>query len=168
MEKGLNLSKVNKVFLEEVASSHTGKTVSYCYQCGTCSSSCPMVEEMDVKPHEMVEMIKLGQTGALCKCKAIWQCSTCYMCTERCPQEVQLTLVILGLRDIAMKENVVIPDSVRESFKNLNETGRLIPLSQFQKERRTKLNLPDVPQIDVEPIKEMMSKMKTADILKVK
>ena len=168
MERTLNLSKVDGMFLVEVMNSHIGKTVSHCFQCGTCSSSCPVAEEMDIKPHEMVEMIKLGLTEALSRCKAIWQCTTCYMCTERCPQEVQLTTIILGLRDIAMREGAVIPESVKESCKNLYDTGRLIPLSLFQRQRREKLKLPDVPPIDTGPTKGIINKTRVADILKVK
>ena len=168
MERALNLSKVNRAFLEEVKSSHTGRTVPYCYQCGTCSSSCPVAEEMDIKPHEMVEMIKLGLTDALIRCKAIWQCTTCYMCTERCPQEVQLTLIILGLRNIAMREGAVIPEAVKESCKNLYETGRLVTPSRFQRQQREKLKLPEVLQVDTEPIKGMMKKTAVAGILEVK
>lgn len=168
MERTLNLSKVDGVFLEKVMSSHTGRTVSYCYQCGTCSSSCPVVEEMDIKPHEMVEMIKLGLTEALSQCKAIWQCTTCYMCTERCPQEVQLTTIVLGLRDMAMRERAVIPEAVKESCKNLYDTGRLVTLSQFQRQQREKLKLPNVPQIDTEPTKGMIKNTRVANILEVK
>ena len=123
---------------------------------------------MDVKPHEMVEMIKIGLTDVLTQCNAIWQCTTCYMCTERCPQEVQLTLIILGLRDIAMREGVVVPEAVKEGCKNLYDTGRLVQLSRFQRQRREKLKLPSVPRVDTEPTRGMIRKSRVADILEVK
>jgi len=167
MKRTLN-PKIDKAFFQEVKNSHTGRTLPYCYQCGTCSSSCPVAEEMDIKPHEMVEFIKLGLKEALAQCKAIWQCSTCYMCTERCPQGVQLTSIILSLRDIAMRKGVTVPEAVKESCKNLYETGRLLPLSQFQKDRRVKLQLPDVPQLDTNPVKGLANKTRVAGILGVK
>jgi heterodisulfide reductase subunit C len=167
MKRTLNL-KVDKAFFSEVKNSHIGRTLPYCYQCGTCSSSCPVAGEMDIKPHEMVELIKMGRKEALAQSKAIWQCSTCYMCTERCPQGVQLTSIILNLRDIAMREGVLIPEAVKESCKNLFDTGRLLPLSQFQKDRRVKLQLPDVPPIDTNPIKGLVNKTRVANILEVK
>jgi len=160
--------KVDKTFFEQMKDSHIGRTLSYCYQCGTCSSSCPVAEEMDIKPHQIVELIKMGLKDPILQSKAIWQCSTCYMCTERCPQGVQLTSVILSLRDIAMREGVPIPGAVKESCKNLYDTGRLLTLSQFQKERRAKLQLPDMPQIDTSLTKELANKTRVADILKVK
>lgn len=168
MERPINLSKVTRTFFEEVMKSYMGRTLPCCYQCGTCSSSCPVAEEMDIKPHEMVEMIKLGLKDTLSQCKAIWQCSTCYMCTERCPQGVKLTNVILSIRDVALSEGIVVPESVEESCKNLNDTGRLIALSRFQMEKRSKLKLPRVPPIDTEPIKGMVNKTRVADILKVR
>jgi heterodisulfide reductase subunit C len=168
MERTINLSEVNRTFFEEVIKSYMGRTLPYCYQCGTCSSSCPVAEEMDIKPHEMVEMIKLGLKDTLAHCKAIWQCSTCYMCTERCPQGVKLTDIILSIRDIALSERIVVSKSVEESCKNLYDTGRLIALSRFQMEKRSKLKLPRVPTIDTEPIKGMANETRVADILKVR
>ncbi|UCE29161.1 MAG: 4Fe-4S dicluster domain-containing protein [Candidatus Bathyarchaeota archaeon] len=168
MERTTNLSKVSRTFFEEVMKSHMGRTLSCCYQCGTCSSSCPVAEEMDIKPHEMVEMIKLGLKNTLVRCKALWQCSTCYMCTERCPQGVKLASLILGMRDVALREGIVVPRSVEESCKNLNDTGRLIAPSRFQMEKRLKLKLPSVPSIDTESIKGMVNKTRVADILKVR
>jgi len=159
---------VDKAFFKEVKNSHTGRTLPYCYQCGTCSSSCPVADEMDIRPHEMVELIKLGLKKALVQSRAIWQCSTCYMCTERCPQGVQLTTIILSLREIAMREGVTLPDAVKESCKNLYDTGRLLPLSQFQKERRVKLQLPDVPQVDTNPVQGVMNKIRAVNILEAK
>jgi len=165
MERTLNLSKVNRMFFEKLIKSHTGKTLPYCYQCGTCSSSCPVAEKMDIKPHEMVEMIKLGLKEALVQCKAIWQCSTCYMCTERCPQGVKLTTVILSIRDIALSEGIAVPESVRESCKNLYDTGRLIALSRFQIGRRAERKLPPMPHINTESVKGMVDKTKAVDLL---
>lgn len=162
------ISRVDRAFFDEIIKSYTGGTLCYCYQCGTCSSSCPVAEEMDIKPHAMVEMIKLGLKEPLIRCKAIWQCSTCYMCTERCPQGVHLTTIILGLRDIALSERVVVPESVKESCKNLYNSGRLIGLSRFQMETRAKLELPPVPQIDTKPIKGMVNKTGAIKIFEMK
>lgn len=165
MEKG---AEINLSFLAEYVKSYTASTVSYCYQCGTCSSSCPVAEEMDIKPHAMVEMLKLGLEAPLVKSKAIWQCTTCYNCTERCPQGVQLTTAIIGLRERALSAEHVLPDAVREVCKNLRDTGRLIGLSRFQQESRAKLNLPAVPPVDTEPVRKMVTKTNASRIVGVK
>ena len=79
-----------------------------------------------------------------------------------------MTSIILSLRDIAMREGVTVPEAVKESCKNLYDTGRLLPLSQFQKDRRVKLQLPDMPQLDTNPIKGLVNKTRVANILEVK
>jgi len=50
----------------------TGVNVSLCYQCKTCSLSCPFTAAMDILPHAVIRQIQLGQSDKIMKSKTIW------------------------------------------------------------------------------------------------
>ena len=70
-------------------------SLNYCYQCGTCSSSCPvaLITEGEYNPRKIIEQSLLGLKDLLIKDQKpnIWLCCTCQMCVEECPQNVFLT-----------------------------------------------------------------------------
>jgi len=81
VEQGKAAKKVSSAFSDEIRSRLGGKTITLCYQCGTCASSCPvaklsprfnpreviklMVEMLDPKPSESVYDPCCGSGGML-------------------------------------------------------------------------------------------------------
>ena len=47
--------------IEEIS----GENLFGCYQCGTCSSGCPYVDEMDLTPDEVIRYIILDRNEVL-------------------------------------------------------------------------------------------------------
>ena len=84
--------------LAAVSGLRGGERVSACYQCGTCSGSCPTAVLMDYNPRRMLHMLRLGQGERVLHSRAIWLCTSCYSCTSRCPREIKISDAILGLR----------------------------------------------------------------------
>ena len=41
----------------------SGQQLLACYQCGRCSAGCPVVDEMDIVPSEVIRLLQLGQIG---------------------------------------------------------------------------------------------------------
>lgn len=78
--------------------------VSACYQCGKCSSGCPMHFETDLLPHQLVRLVQLGAREDVVRSKAIWACASCATCVSRCPMGVRTPEVIDELRAIAVRE----------------------------------------------------------------
>lgn len=78
--------------------------ISACYQCGKCSSGCPMHFETDVMPHQLVRMIQMGLRDEVLSGKTIWACASCGTCVSRCPMGVRTPEVIDELRAIAVRE----------------------------------------------------------------
>jgi len=76
-----------------------------CYQCGKCSSGCPLVGDMDIIPNQIVKMIQLGDTDIL-KSKAPWICASCFNCTDVCPRGVNVAGVMEALRLISLRKGV--------------------------------------------------------------
>jgi heterodisulfide reductase subunit C len=75
---------------------------SYCFQCGVCSGSCPTVDRMEYGPRRIMHMVHLGLMDQALQSKDIWMCVSCFSCTARCPQGIQIADVMSVLRNISL------------------------------------------------------------------
>jgi heterodisulfide reductase subunit C len=91
-------------FLKEVLSRPGGETVLQCYQCGTCSGSCPVIEEMDYGPRRIMRMIHDGEEELVLSSHDMWFCVSCYSCANRCPRDIPITDVMALLRSMAIEK----------------------------------------------------------------
>jgi len=83
-----------------------GEDVSRCYQCLKCSAGCPMTFAMDYPPSQIMRLVQLGQEDLLLSSKTIWVCVTCNTCSIRCPNGIDIALVIDSLRERALERGV--------------------------------------------------------------
>ena len=104
MADKLVISSENEAFLARITEL-SGETVTLCDQCGTCSGSCPMIDEMDVTPSQMVRMVQLGQSKVL-DSKTMWLCASCFACTVRCPRGLDLSKVAEALRQVTLRKAI--------------------------------------------------------------
>jgi heterodisulfide reductase subunit C len=79
----------------------TGVNISACYQCERCTNACPVSSFMDIKPHQVIRYVQLGQRGELMNSSTIWVCLSCEMCTTYCPNEVDVAEIMNHLRNMA-------------------------------------------------------------------
>jgi heterodisulfide reductase subunit C len=84
----------------------SGTTLDRCYQCFTCSLSCPVSFAMDYLPNQIIRMVQLGLKQQALSCSTIWLCATCETCVARCPNEVDVLRVMDTLREMALREGV--------------------------------------------------------------
>lgn len=84
----------------------SGQQVTACYQCGNCSSGCPLAQEMDILPSRMIRLAQLGQRKTLINSNTIWICASCFQCTVRCPKGIDIQGVMDTLRQFALEEGV--------------------------------------------------------------
>ena len=80
--------------------------VQACMQCGTCTGSCPNAFAMDLTPRHMWRLVLMGDKEVIFKSKTFALCSSCYMCTLRCPRGLPLTEAMAGLKRIAAREKI--------------------------------------------------------------
>ena len=80
--------------------------LSYCFQCGVCSGSCPTVDRMEYGPRRMMHMVRLGLVDQALQSKDIWMCVSCFSCTARCPQGIQIADVMSVLRNMSLARGV--------------------------------------------------------------
>jgi heterodisulfide reductase subunit C len=80
--------------------------LSYCFQCGVCSGSCPTVDRMEYGPRRIMHMVRLGLIDQALQSKDIWMCVSCFSCTARCPQGIEIADVMSVLRNVSLARGV--------------------------------------------------------------
>jgi len=91
-------------FLAQVLATRGGERVLECYQCGTCSGSCPVLLEMKYGPRQIMHMIHLGREDEVLSSPDLWYCVSCYSCTCRCPRGIEITDVMAALRALSLQK----------------------------------------------------------------
>jgi heterodisulfide reductase subunit C len=91
-------------FLQEVLATDGGELALQCYQCGTCSGSCPVIEEMTYGPRRILYLIQSGEEAMVLSSADIWRCVSCYSCANRCPQGIEITDLMADLRRLAVEK----------------------------------------------------------------
>jgi len=77
--------------------------ISPCYHCNKCSSGCPVTFAMDVLPHRLLRMVQMGLRQDVLASSTIWLCASCETCTTRCPNEVDIALLMDVLREMSVR-----------------------------------------------------------------
>ena len=114
----------NKGELAQEVADLSGENLFGCYQCGTCSSGCPYVEDMDLTPDEVIRYVILDRSEVLSS-KTIWLCSACFTCAERCPRDINITKIMEALRQIVLRKKIdhsyaqKIPKKERETIPQI-------------------------------------------------
>jgi len=90
-------------------------TFVHCFGCQTCTTVCPVVmnyenpqEVVGLLPHQIMNCLGLGLTEMATGPQMLWDCLTCYQCQEHCPQNVKVTEVLYGLKNLSIK-NACMP-----------------------------------------------------------
>ncbi|MGO8990993.1 MAG: 4Fe-4S dicluster domain-containing protein [bacterium] len=88
-------------FLSEVAQA-SGEKISACFQCQKCSVGCPIAYAMDVLPNQMLRHIQYGHREKVLTSNTIWICASCYTCSVRCPNNIDIAKIMDTLRALAI------------------------------------------------------------------
>lgn len=80
--------------------------VRACIQCGTCTGSCPNAFAMDRTPRQLWRMVLMGYGDDIFRSRTFELCSSCYICTLRCPRALPLTEAMAGLKQICSHKNM--------------------------------------------------------------
>jgi heterodisulfide reductase subunit C len=133
--------------------------VRSCYACGTCTAGCPVRRVNPAyNPRKLIRMVLLGMRDEILTGKAIWLCSSCYTCQERCPQGIRITDTIIALRNLAVREGTS-PSGISMQAGLIKEQGRLYALDEFDDKKRKKAGLPSLPS-EVEGAKKLLEQRK--------
>jgi Fe-S oxidoreductase len=97
-----------------------GKDLLSCYQCGTCTASCPwgLVSHLGIR--NMIRLAMLGLEGF--EGEDVWKCTTCNTCVSRCPREIEIIDIFRSVRS-QMAEMNVIPHTLRTALSSVTANG---------------------------------------------
>jgi heterodisulfide reductase subunit C len=115
-----------------------------CYQCGTCTASCPSAPRSTYRIRKFVRRALLGLEEEALNDPDLWLCTTCYSCTDRCPRDIAPTDVIMAMRNLAAKRDIV-PVNFLKTVQAIYTTGHGVPNNDVNRAAREKLGLPRDP-----------------------
>jgi hypothetical protein len=61
--------------------------VAACFSCGTCTATCPLVEDDATFPRRIIRYAQVGMKDELLSSKELWSCYYCAECSDTCPTE---------------------------------------------------------------------------------
>lgn len=98
-------SELDPNFKYEIANEPGGENIKKCFNCTGCTVGCPVTEiDKGYNPRIILRKALLGMRNEVLTDGSIWLCASCYICYERCPQDVKITEVIGAIRSIALRE----------------------------------------------------------------
>jgi heterodisulfide reductase subunit B len=115
--------------LAHLIEDETGENVYLCYQCGKCTSGCPLAEHFDLTPNEIMRSIQLGLDDEILSSRTIWLCASCQVCTTRCPQGIDIAKIMDHLMMIARQRGYkptipAVEDFIKVFHRNAKLLGR--------------------------------------------
>ena len=164
-KKPIKSTDLDPSFKHEVANTYEGRTIMYCYQCGICSAGCPVLNALELMPHQVIRMVLLGLRKEVLECNTIWFCATCYLCNERCPQGVEISNVFFALKNMAVR-NHIVPKGLKQFAETVYKLGVGAEVTDFQEEEREDLGLPKVPHVDSSAVQDILKRTGFCNLLK--
>lgn len=143
-------------FREKLNAVSEGFRHNLCYQCGACVGDCPAANYSDTfNPRLILLKALLGFEDELISLDSdIWNCTNCYTCAERCPQDVRPVDVIIALKNLCTREGKA-PDLVRIVSDAVFASGITTKLTALIERRRREFGLPAIGSRPVEDLKKL-------------
>jgi len=115
-----------------------GEALKKCYQCGTCSGTCPWTPITHFNIRKLVRYGQLGLDGIE---DFMWGCSTCKFCVDRCPRGVELIDVVTAIRNV-YSGGGMLPQTLRTFVGSMSARGNPWSGDQAKRNDWTKGNYP--------------------------
>ncbi len=155
-KKTIKASEMDPKFKYEISKMHGGEKLMRCFQCGTCTSDCPVARFSDTyRPRQIIRMTQLGLKNRVLNSDTLWLCAACFTCTDRCPQDVEVASVIRVLRNLAAEQGYA-PRVFKEQCSSILESGYAYKIPELRLKKREQLGLPPLPKGNPESIGKML------------
>lgn len=149
--------RIDFKFRRELAEKIEGDLASFCYQCGACVGDCPSTTYgSEFNPRDIMLKVLYGLGDELLgEDSILWQCTNCYTCHERCPQEVKPVEVIISLKNM-LADRGIFPETVSSVIKTFEETGRTVKVNSAVIRMRDNLGLPPLSPVPIDEIHALL------------
>lgn len=108
------------------------QNVFACYQCGKCSSACPLGLEMDHLPHQIMKLLQMGDEPSLLTTNTPWICASCLQCSAKCPKGVHITEIMEALREYHLRKREDKWDITHDA-EDLKKVPQIAIIANFRK-----------------------------------
>ncbi len=145
--------QIDHSFREQLGLVLEGDGVSYCYQCGACVGDCPTARfSPNFNPRNIMLAVLYGMKEEVAGATTpIWECSNCFTCFDRCPQDVKPIEVIIALKNLMAAEGV-LPQGVDKLVEGVLKTGRSALITSATHRRRKELDLPEIEEAPLDDL----------------
>lgn len=142
-ENIIRKGNIDKEFSEKIKAAG-GDSLEYCFQCGTCTGSCPSGRRTPYRVRQIIRKANVGLKDEIISDPTLWMCTTCYSCQERCPRKVKIVDVVKLARNEAAKAGFMAPaHKAVGSF--VIKTGHGVPINDATMELRKAVGLGELP-----------------------
>jgi heterodisulfide reductase subunit C len=138
-----------------------------CYQCARCTGSCPAAMVMNsYGPREtLLRCLNLGQE-AVVRDERVWYCTTCHVCEDRCPQEINIPELLTAIFNLAAK-NGNLPEKIKFAVDLIAKTGRSLIVNEKVLKDRQKLSLPTLDSLNIDEIEGILKKTGLCEVIEL-
>ena len=152
----IKASEIDPKFKYELTRMHGGEKLLRCFQCGTCTSDCPVARfSNEYRPRTIIRMAQLGLKKRVLSSSTLWLCAACFTCTDRCPQGVEVASVIRVLRNLAAEKGVV-PQVFKDQATSVLNSGYAYKIPELRIKKRETQELPPLPKSNPENIRRAL------------
>ncbi|MBO8128326.1 MAG: 4Fe-4S dicluster domain-containing protein [Peptococcaceae bacterium] len=122
--------KYNPAASREVYNLESGKYAQQCMQCGLCAVTCPARHLMDYTPRQLFKMLFAGEVDKVLKANTPWLCTSCCLCTVRCPRGIPIIDVMHSLKHYHFEKGTKAPVATLSKvfFDSMMKRGRVFEL----------------------------------------
>lgn len=124
MMNAIYLSRARDPAFTKEVEKLSGQDVSTCYQCGNCTAGCPAGFVYDRQVNQIMRGIQLGLKKEVLSSDSLWFCLSCYMCSLRCPNNIDVAAIMETLRHMARREGHVTVPRVEKFWFSFLDTVR--------------------------------------------
>ena len=164
----IKASEIDPKFKYEISKMHGGEKLLRCFQCGTCTSDCPVARFSDTyRPRQIIRMAQLGLKERVLNSDTLWLCAACFTCTDRCPQDVEVASVIRVLRNLAAEKGMV-PLVFKEQACSILASGYAYKIPELRLKKRETQGLPPLPKGNAESIRKALNGVKFLKVIEKK
>ena len=148
-----DIVRVDFAFKRELARKVEGNLANFCYQCGACVGDCPATRYSPAfNPREIMLKVLYGlEDELLGEGNVLWQCTNCYGCHERCPQEVKPVEVIISLKNM-LADRGLAPPAADKVIATFLANGRTVPDNPAIDKQRAKFGLPPLSPVPMDEV----------------